>query len=282
MANLFSAFQPNKTIISQRNFKNKNDLLFNNIEHDILNQDIYEITIQIDSSDRDVSVYPNPFDMKVSFNPSPDTYDKSTGQTFKGTPKPTIPNDFSCVKYIKLDSVVLPKNYCLKKKYDKDNEKLDIIKKMVWDYDPDKKLNNERYLLINIKEITNDSIYGTNCTMNSNFGTIYCDKIIGPDYYIGAPYGCIKIYKSSNLGNIKTWSIEITDSFGNIIQPVGFDKNCNTPKYCICSSSKFDNKQKEKCICKYVRHPLNPKFQIFMCFKIGVLINELNVSHLKN
>jgi hypothetical protein len=220
--------------------------------------------------------------MKVSFNPSPDTYDKSTGKIFKGTPGPTIPNDFSCVKYIRLDSIVLPRNYYLKKKYDKNNEKLDIIKKIVWDYDQDKKLNNERFLLINIKEITNDSNFSTNCNFDNNFGTIYCDKIISSDFYIGVPYGCKKIYKSTNLGNIKTWSIEITDSLGNIIEPYGIDKTCDTPKYCICSSQLFDDKQKEKCVCKYIRHPLNPKFQVFMCFKIGILINELNMSHLKN
>lgn len=282
MSNFYNAFKPNVNLVSQRNFKNKNDLLFNNVENDILNQDIFELVIQIDSTDRDINIYPNPFDMKITFNPTPDSYDKINNTKFKGTPGPTIPRDFSHVKYIKLDTAVLPRNCYITKKFDKDNKNTNIIKKTIWDYNPNKKLNHERFLLINIKEVANETVYGTNNSINKSFGTIYCDKSISQDFFIGTAYGCTKIYKSSNLGNIKSWSIKITDGRGNTIEPTGIDKHCNTPKYCICNHKKYTEKEKEKCVCKYIRHPLNPKLQVFMCFKIGILINELNMSYLKN
>lgn len=282
MENFFTAFQPNPNLVAKRNFKNNGNLLFNNIEYDVLNQDIFEIVIQIDSLDRDIKTYPNPFDMKITFNPTPDSYDKKSGTLFKGTPGPTVSKDFSYVKYVKLDSIVLPRNCYLTKKYDNESKDMDVIKKTKWDYHSTKKLNHERFLLMDIKEIVDETVFGTNTPINKSFGTIYCDKLISPDYFTGTTYGCTKIYKSSSLGNIKTWSIKIKDSIGNTIEPTGIDKYCDTPKFCICKYSKYTDKQKEKCVCKYVRHPLNPKFQVFMCFKVGILINELNMSHLKN
>ena len=269
MDNFYNSFKPNETQIYMRNFKNKNDILYNNLEQNILDQQIQEYVIQIDSKDRDTKIYPNPFDMKVSFNPIGDTYDKSTNTIYKGTPKPTIPLDFSNVKYIKLENIILPRNCYLKLD---DNDTNELI------YDPDKKLEDQRFLLLNIDEINSNTTFGTNDNINRSFGTIFCEKIISKEHFIGHSYGCIKVFKNTELENIKTWTIKITDCSGNIISP-HIDINCNTPNYCICDNENYDP---TKCICNYKSHPLNKNFQVYMLFKIGVLCNDLNINNLKN
>lgn len=268
MDNLYNSFKPNDTQIYMRDFTNKNDILYNNLEKNILDQNIQEYVIQIDSKDRDTLVYPNPFDMKVTFNPVGDTIDKKTNTTYKGTPQPTIPIDFTNVKYIKLENIILPRNCYVT--FDKDTKELI--------YDPNRKLENNRFLLLNIDEINGNTTFGTNDNINKSFGTIFCEKVISKEHFIGHSYGCIKIFKNTELANIKTWSIKITDCYGNIISP-HIDKNCNTPNYCICNNNNYDY---EKCICKYKLHPSNKEFQVYMLFKIGVLCNDLNINHLKN
>lgn len=279
--NIYDAFRPNTNLVGMRNFKNNNDLLVNNLEPDVLNQDIFEITVQIDSTDRDTRVYPNPFDMKITFNPISDARDRRTGQLFEGTPGPTIQIDFNYVKYIKLENAVLPRNCYIKQNFYND-EKIDLVDRMVWGYDNNRKLNEERFLLMDIEEIPDDSMYGTNSAINKSFGLIYCDKIISPDFYTGTTFSSIKIFPSSNLGCIKTWTIHLMDSRGKQLVIDNIDKKCDTPGHCICKMSKYTKKQKEKCVCKYIKHPLNPKFQVFLTFKIGILRNELNINPLKN
>ena len=277
--NFYNSFQPNNNLVSMRNFKNKNNLLVNNIENDILNQDIVEITLKIDSSDRDYKVYPSPFSFKVTFNPAPDVIDKKTGKFFKGTPKPTIPFDFSNVKYIRMESIVLPRNCYFIKKYDTKKKDLEI-NKFSWGYE-NKTLDQNRFLIIDIKELTHNTLYGTNDNLNKSYGTIYCDKPFSPDFYYGITDSCVKVFNNSQLFDIKTWTINILNDRGLKIG-VNIDKTCDTPNTCICKNNNYTDKQKEKCVCKYVRHPLNPKIQVFLTFKIGILTNEINLNPLKN
>jgi len=280
--NFYNVFKPNKNMVTMRNFRNQNDLLFNNLEEDVLHQDIHEITIQIDTADRDYKIYPNPFNFKVTFNPTPDSFDRNTKIKFKGTPKPTIPINFSNVKYIKLDHIILPQNCYLIKKFNKKNDNINLFEKISWEYNKNKNLKNERFILLDIKELFDNSIFGTNSAINKSFCTIYTDKSINNDFFTATTLDCIKIFPTSQLGDIKTWTISFMDCKGNQLEMCDIDTKIDTPKYCICKFSKYTNKQKKKCVCKYIRHPLNPKFQIFMSFKIGVLRNELNINPLKN
>jgi hypothetical protein len=277
--NFYNSFKPNNTLVNMRNFNNKNDILYNNLEPNILNQDVHEVNIQIDSTDRDYKVYPNPFDMKIIFNPIADTFDKKTNTLFKGTSKPTIPIDFSNVKYIKLEYAILPRNYILKKKYTENTN--NVLENVDWVYD-NKKLSNERFILVDIDELYTDNSYGTNDEITRSFGTLYCDKILNEKFFYTSTYSCLKIFPSSQLGDIKSFTIRLKNSCGSKLNINNLDLTCDTPKECICDSSKFTDEQKQKCVCSYKRHPLNPDLQVFLSFKIGYLRNELNINPLKN
>ena len=60
---------PNQPIIETIDYTNYNELTHNNVAPDVLDEHIIEYRINIDSLDRDISVYPDPFSFKVKFNP---------------------------------------------------------------------------------------------------------------------------------------------------------------------------------------------------------------------
>jgi hypothetical protein len=268
-----NSFKPNEQFVSKRDFQNKNDLLVNNIGQNVVDQKIRDYIIDIDSTDRDYKLYPNPFDYVVTFNAKGDTIEK--GVRYKGTPGPTIVREFENVKYIKLNNIILPRKYNVIKKHEDDL-------KFVYVYDSVKELNQERFVMLNIDEVDHDTVYTTNVDNRSPFGTIYNDKWYSPYYYYGITAACFKIYRLSELGNIKKLHIQILDSRGKQLKCEGLDNTVNTPAHCICDDNKYSKSDKEKCSCKYIRHPLNPKFQNFLSFTIGELDNTHNITPLSN
>lgn len=82
---------------------NKPNVLQNNLAPIIMNKEIKEYPIYIDSMNRDIKMYPNPFNYVVQLNPT----DQVNGAY--------IERRFENVKYIKLEKAVLPKYYNLTK-----------------------------------------------------------------------------------------------------------------------------------------------------------------------
>jgi hypothetical protein len=75
--------------------------LYPNISDNVVSENISEHIIIIDSSDRNTSMYPSPFILKTFFNQSDDTT------------RLNIPREFENVKFMKIDSVILPRQYLL-------------------------------------------------------------------------------------------------------------------------------------------------------------------------
>ncbi|AYV79567.1 MAG: hypothetical protein Faunusvirus23_4 [Faunusvirus sp.] len=78
-------------------------LLDDNVEAAVMDKSIMEYPIIIDSVNRSLAQYPDPFNYKVTLRPN----DKST--------HPYIYRDFQNVKYVKLESALLPKQIHLSK-----------------------------------------------------------------------------------------------------------------------------------------------------------------------
>lgn len=74
-------------------------LIHNNISKNVFTEALQEYTIIIDSSDRDIEKYPNPFSYRVKFNGVPGTKDAN------------ILRKFDYVKYVKLDTGIIPGRY---------------------------------------------------------------------------------------------------------------------------------------------------------------------------
>lgn len=236
-SNYNSGFVPQRELISEPDYTNRGGVLHNNLGENLMNQDVEEYSIYIDSNDRDINIYPNPFSFSVRFG---DNHKKNE----KG---PHIDIDFKNVKYIRLDSIILPR-FIYNDSYTLNDEKL----------------TDWRYVSMNIDELnTGDSkIYSTsNSNPNKNssraFSYIYPDKWINRGHYLGYVNGGSRIYKYSNLGNIKKLTFTFSDDNGNEIKP-----NIN-----LNSNDMQDDD-----------HPLNPDRQLFMSFKIGVVESQLNTN----
>ena len=81
----------------------KPKLIYNNISDKVSIDVLVEYVIIIESIDRDIEKYPNPFRYKVQFNPVAQTKDAYIYKTFEN------------VKYIKLETAILPRKYSYSK-----------------------------------------------------------------------------------------------------------------------------------------------------------------------
>jgi len=77
--------------------------LYPNIADSLAAENVTEHVIIIDSSDRNTSIYPSPFILKTFFNQSDDTT------------RLNIPRVFENVKFMRIENVILPRQYLLQK-----------------------------------------------------------------------------------------------------------------------------------------------------------------------
>ena len=283
MTNFSKAFQPNAPIIETMDYMNHNQLLHNNVGESVFAESIVEYKINIDSLDRDLNAYRDPFAFTVIFDPPSTTSmripvkdygNKSCNKgprlektVVHGPPKPHILKEFKNVKFIRLDSIVLP--IFTKTKVDENGE---IV------FDPNSRLLDDRYIILRIKELDDDKstlVYDTGddnarcCsggivqTYPKPFGIIYPDKIIGRFYFRGCFDYAMKTYKSSTLGNIGGLTIELFDSCG---EPIRFNDLID-----VCKEECADPAD--------LRHPFNNKIQIFLSMTIGVVESQVNSNY---
>src|SRR4051812_35981025 len=68
------AYTPNFPMVPPTDFRNHNQVLHQNITKNVLQEEIIEYAIIIDSADRDCNLYPNPYEYKVTINPRTVSY----------------------------------------------------------------------------------------------------------------------------------------------------------------------------------------------------------------
>lgn len=298
----FNGNEP-KVMFSNHNFKNRNDLIHNNLRPVVLDEDIIEYDLFIDSKDRNYQVYPNPFSYKVTFAPlgRSSVTDKRTGEkSFLETPEPTIPNSFKNVRYIKLEEAILPIYYHLT---------------------PQKSLSNKRsllssiYNLLNIKEYDENNENSTNDIMGRSFGVLYYDSLVNDTHYFAVPANEVKLFPRDDLGNINTFTISISDPYGNVYNPKHINKNIQSAMVCTCDEEEETRRLKREkklekfrkdqaqdttgllsllnpeeeipeepipsnnCFIHNLNHPLNPIYQNHFHFKIGVVEAHLEKAN---
>jgi len=274
-SSLGRAFEQNVPLIEKTDYTNKGMLLHNNVADVVLDENIVEYRLHIDSIDRDIEKYPDPFSFTVKFNPVVSGFvqeevwanerDKSKGTKIKeiklnGPSRPFITKQFKNVKYFKLENIILPKHIG--------------FTEGMGEYDKDLCLLKDRFLYLVIKEIDLPNVLSTSDTANridedgdkgvlpTPFSLLIPDKIFLNNFYSANPFYGNKVYKNSALGNITQLSFEFYDSFGAKI------KFNDLLYYDQCSC---DN------LCD-IRHPLNQQNQIHMSFLVGVVENQINTN----
>jgi hypothetical protein len=264
--NNYSDFQtafPDNThpIIEKLDFTNKNNIIHNNIGPNILDEHVVEYRIMIDSIDRDIKTYPNPFEYVVKFNPASSSSERDTKGNFvkyDGSPAPHIGKQFVNIKYIKLENVILPQHSNI------------VYKHGEYVPDPDSLIVTNMYNSLIIDELSNERIYTTSHTNPNPFALIIPDKIIGPIFYSGTPYYGSKIYKNSLLGNITQLHIRFADSNGI---PLKVD---NLYSYDDMQQYEYDNGMPFPI--DDMRNPYNKKIQNHISLIFGVVECQINTN----
>lgn len=146
-------------------------------------------------------------------------------------------------------------------------------------------LEEDRYLLLNIKEIDNlYSTYGTDQDIENSFSLLFPNYINGDSFYLEAA-GQDKIYDHGTLGNITRMTIQIKDSTGrqlNVSHNSIIDSDITTPNdTCVCGVDSItgDRIRNYQCYHSYLRHPSYEKLQNILLFKVGVLEAKHNVMN---
>lgn len=260
------AFQENKPIIEKINYENQRNTLHNNISDVVLDEHVVEYSVCIDSGDRDITAYPDPFSYTVKFNPPSSSRVRTevvknginvmVNDFFNGPPKPHIHKEFRNVKYIKLHNVILPQ---------KGNIKINDDGEYV--LDSDSLLIDDRYVSLVVDELDCSKVYSTSDNKLKNFAMIFPDRYLGTSYYTGVPYYGSKIFNNSELGCLTSLTVKFMDSCG---KPLKYDN--------LFSSKDLKDAEDKGCPISVtdIRHPLNKKIQNYVSFTVGVVESQID------
>ncbi len=278
MTPIIKSYSSNDPIIDKIDHTNKNKLLHNNVANNVLDEHIVEYKINIDSLDRDVAAYPDPFSYVVKFNPPGggtvqheeyvDSKNRGKGTNivstkFSSPPTPHIRREFKNVKYVKIEHVILPQ-------FSKTKEKSDGC----YEFDTHSHLPSDRYIMLVIKELDADRIYNTSdvsTRIDENgkrytppipFSMLIADKCLGNSYFTAIPYHGEKYYKNSALGNVTQLSIQFFDSSGLPLQYNNLFTKDDLESYEYENGVPFPITD--------LRHPFNKRIQTNLSIIIGV------------
>lgn len=239
---------PEYPLIDKTDFRNKHNTLHNNLNPTLLQEGITEYTIFIDSDNRNLDTYPDPFNYVVSFKAlgkSVDRHYRRNKQDFDNTaydetPAPVIIRDFKNVKYVNLHGVILSKFYIKKFMLDQtieikqDNASINIksteFEKM-GNSIPNNHNNNKchvcnhhccacgihdrnKFLILRVKELETLHLFSTNTYSSDNSFILLVDKTIGSAHNTWLPIPKSCVFPDNQLNNIKRLTIEFYDSEG--------------------------------------------------------------------
>jgi hypothetical protein len=254
-------------------FRNRDDLLHNNMYPNVKDEEIREYSLLIDSKDRNYKAYPNPFEYKVKLGPlnKSTTIINGRRKIFE-EPNPVINSTFQKIRYVYVKNILLPNFYQV--------DCHGIV-------DKEDKLTDNMYVLLNIKELdTVNTNNATNDLLEKAFDLIYFDYFINPTHYHGVSRNTFKLFNPDDLGVLNNLTISITDPYGNVFDPrnlncdVGTEYACNCRRDCDCIGEEDDREEIDKrtlpCIKHNPLHPLNPLYQNHIELGVGVVEAHLN------
>lgn len=212
--NIPIAFGTNATMIERPDFTNRGGIIHNNMGDILRDQKIVEYKIKINSQDRDTSVNKSPFNFKIPFGES---------KNFK------IDRKLPFVKYISIDSVILPKSIAIDVSrvetpliYPAGSEIATGITESVNKLST---LTSNHYLILKIEELSSPKLMGTSPLLDGNTFVLYHDKCMGLDGDLWKPLHTTIVYPSSQPLTISQLTIKLYDFMENEIKIV--DQNGN-------------------------------------------------------
>lgn len=263
-----SRFVPNAPLIEQTNFANQNNTLHNNLKSNLKQENIKEYIIGVDSLDRNIAYYPDPFNFKLS------THNNiSMNNNIKSMDTPFITKNFKNVKYIKLCNMIMPKFYDIVDKGNPDSPEYDSqYDPDSGDYDPtlidryeynENYYNNtqDRFIRLQMQNIPSVVTYQTHQEINTTGTIFYPKKKYNDMFYVAEPIPKDSMIYWTNDSNL----LNITDIKFNILNG----------SYEQLIFSNKDVKQTDK---NNIQSPLNKNMQVYITLLIGIIENELSTN----
>jgi hypothetical protein len=260
MNNFNKSYTENNTIIEKQDFRNKNNVMYNNLGEKLLSEHIAEYQIFIDSNDRSLGSYPNPFKYTVTFGGASRTTTRVNGDnvTYNGAPDPVINRSFKNVKYVKFDYIILPNTNKLI--YDSGTYTVDTTSGNYF-------INSNKYLILRITELKSDKVLSTNNNLSNCSFMLYPDRTMGNQYQLWTASHGSRVSLSSDLSNLNRLSFELLDSDGNLIKVL--DNSDRTVDFNLINTSSNEDLVTSL-------KSMNKKMGNGISMLIGVAENELN------
>lgn len=239
--NSFSSnFTNQHSLIEQQQNINNHNTLHDNLNNDIKNEVLKEYQITVDSLDRNIINYPNQFSFRLSFGNN------------SSNDKPLINRSFRNVKYIKIDSMILP-TYSDIKGLDKD---IDFV--------------HDRFVVLKLNNIINTSQLGTNDFTNSTNILMY-PKVMYGDYALFKPVNkdsSVIWTDNNNLLNLSNIEFNLLDGkYDNI--------NWMQYKFNELKDKEISDIEKQNQLNEYI---LDVTKQIVINLRVGVIENKINTE----
>lgn len=273
MNNFQQAFIPHQTLIDRPDLRNRGQILHNNIGDLMLTEHLTEYHIHVDSADRNTSVYNNPFNFTLIFGGIGTSIERKFGhnsyseKTYTGAPQPFLSQKFKNIKYVKLETIVLPKTNTINVSDDPDPTYT------IGDADTD--LTTYRYLLLRIKELKSPRVLSTNSAITEDCFILYPDTIMGTNACKWIPTIPFRIYKNSILHNLERLTFELLDDEGNLLFSV--DQDGNRLDMARILADLEDNKDPDDPILVNFTK-LYKMMRMTISFTLGVVESEMNTN----
>ena len=139
--------------------------------------------------------------------------------------------------------------------------------------DTTKDLSTDRYIMLNIDEITDNTQNSTSGKNQYNY--LYPDYIT-TNYFYGDNHYVDKIFKNTKLGIVKNLTITMSDSFGNLINGGTYMDTTNSTTDSTSTTDTHNVSTVYNDSITYVRHPYYRNFQLTLMFKIGCYETEID------
>jgi len=139
--------------------------------------------------------------------------------------------------------------------------------------DTTKDLSTDRYIMLNIDEITDNTQNSTSGKNQYNY--LYPDYIT-TNYFYGDNHYVDKIFKNTKLGIVKNLTITMSDSFGNLINGGTYMDTTNSTTDSTSTTDTQNVSTVYNDSITYVRHPYYRNFQLTLMFKIGCYETEID------
>lgn len=221
-------------IIERHNFQNDHHIIHDNLKDNLLTEYIKEYTIIIDSKNRDPVLYPSPYKYSVLVN--------QNNSNDKGG---IILKELNNVKYIKVDSVILPRKWKVENNAFDNNT--DIL--------------NDRYFILNLSNIIDNNIYSNNQQLTRNSVLLSRNKKDNENFFKLTPLNTSNEfeYDINNLGKINKFDIEF--------------KNDDADNLNDCKLIGINPNNKN---ITDLENPLNKYRQNVIILKVGILENSMS------